>query len=201
MTAVAKTKKQKPAAPKKKRARGEWPGVAVVVPDDYDGSTALPNNRWEAFCKAYTGKHRRNGAASYVAAGYKPGSKEVAAANACRLLTDENIDRRIGFLNDQALAAARLHIRDAVERLGIIATAKITDFLDDNGEIDPQTLKHHPMGAAIAELRQYESKNGTRYHIKLKDDIKALEMLGLTEQVQPPQVTAIQNNFFLVDVE
>ena len=62
--------------------------------NDTAGADRLKNTRWEAFCVHYTGKHRRNGAAAYRAAGYKPKTPEVATVCAIALLAKPNIQRR-----------------------------------------------------------------------------------------------------------
>lgn len=142
-----------------------------------DGSKPLHNVRWEAFCIAYTGHFRRNGAASYVAAGYKPKTPDIAASNAERLLRNADIQNRVKYLNDEALKAERLHARDAVHRLAVIATATLADFMDENGDIDPATLSGDK-AAAVESV----TKTANGYCIRLKDDMRALELLGLTEK-------------------
>ena len=74
-----------------------------------NGADRLKNTRWEAFCVHYTGKHRRNGAAAYRAAGYKPKTPEVATVCAIALLAKPNIQARIKHLNDEALEIEQLH--------------------------------------------------------------------------------------------
>lgn len=146
-----------------------------------DGETPLHNIRWEAFCIAYTGPNRRNGAAAYVAAGYKPKAPQTAAANAERLLRNADIQNRIGHLNTEALKIERLHARDAVKRLATIAMATLADFMDAEGRIDPAKVADPTLSAAVQEMTIDETPAGRRIKIKLKDDMRALELLGLTE--------------------
>ena len=150
-----------------------------------DGAAPLDNVRWEAFCVAYTGGFRRNAAASYVAAGYKPKRPEIATSAALRLLANVHIQARIEHLNNEALKIERLHARDAVRRLAAIATAELADFLDENGDVDPKKVKSGPLRAAVLEMTQEYSESGRKVKIKLKDDMRALELLGLTEKAAP----------------
>lgn len=170
----------------------------MKIPDNNDtiGATRLKNTRWEAFCVHYTGKHRRNGTAAYMAAGYKTKTPEIAAANAVRLLTNSNIQARIKHLNDEALEIEQLHARDAVSRLAVIATAKITDFLDERGRVDMAKVVSSPLSAAIQEVTRQKHKGKEVVRIKLKDDMKALELLGLT--LKEPEATG-QNNVFIIE--
>lgn len=162
-----------------------------------DGAAPLDNVRWEAFCTAYTGDFRRNAAASYVAAGYKPKTPQIAAATAERLLRKTEIQARIEHLNNEALKIERLHARDAVRRLAAIATAELADFLDENGDVDPKMVKSGPLRAAVQEMTQEYTRDGRKVRIKLKDDMRALELLGLTEKAAPESP---QNNVFIIEV-
>jgi len=163
---------------------------------DADGSKPLANVRWEAFCVAYTGHCRRNAAGAYVAAGYKPKTPGTAAVNAGRLLTNANIAARVEHLNNEALKIERLHARDAVRRLAIIATAELADFLNDDGTINPESLKG-PMGAAIESFAVTETPTGRRWTIRLKDSMRALELLGLTEKAAP---SPGQGEVFVIEI-
>ncbi len=160
------------------------------------GSKPLRNVRWESFCVAYTGHFRRNAAGAYMAAGYKPKTPETAAVNAARLLTNPNIQSRVEYLNAEALKIERLHARDAIKRLAVIATATMADFLDDKGDIDPKALTG-AMSAAIEHVAMTETSNGRRWNIRLKDDMRALELLGLTEQAAPETA---QGGVFIIEV-
>jgi len=161
-----------------------------------DGARPLDNVRWEAFCIAYTGHFRRNAAAAYVAAGYKPKDANIANAAALRLLGNVSVQSRIEYLNNEALKIERLHARDAVRRLAAIATAELADFLDDEGNIDPVKVKRSPLRAAVAEMTQEYNESGRKVKIKLKDDMRALELLGLTEKATPDSA---QNNVFIIE--
>lgn len=161
-----------------------------------DGVGPMANVRWEAFCIAYTGVFRRNGAGAYVAAGYKPKTPQIAAINANRLLTNANIRARIEHLNNEALKIERLHARDAIRRLATIATARLSDYMDENGNVDPMKVADPELSAAVLEMTQDDTPNGRRIKIKLKDDMRALELLGLTEKVAPE---GGQNNVFIIE--
>lgn len=155
----------------------------------------MENTRWEAFCVAYTGHFRRNAAASYVAAGYKPKTPQIAAATSERLLRNTDIQSRIEFLNNEALKIERLHARDAVRRLAAIATAKLSDYMDESGRIDPAKVADPKLSAAVLEMTQEDTESGLKVKIKLKDDMRALELLGLTDKANE----STQNNVFIIE--
>lgn len=159
------------------------------------GSKPLNNFRWESFCIAYTGQHKRNGAAAYVAAGYKPKASQTAASMAERLLRNDDIQARIEYLNDEALKIERLHARDAVSRLATIATAKLSDFLDAAGNVDIGKVVNDPLSAAISEFTAEDTPNGRKVRIKLKDDMRALELLGLTDKASE----TAQGSVFIIE--
>ena len=156
----------------------------------------MQNTRWEAFCVAYTGRFRRNAARAYISAGYKPKSPDIAASASERLLRNVDIQNRIEFLNNEALKIERLHARDAVHRLAAIATAKLSDYMDEYGRIDPAKVADPNLSAAVLEMTQEDTENGLRIKIKLKDDMRALELLGLTDKANE----ATQNNVFIIEV-
>jgi len=161
-----------------------------------DGSKPLDNVRWEAFCIAYTGHFRRNAAAAYVAAGYKPKTSEIAASAAERLLRNVDVQNRIAYLDDEALKIERLHARDAIRRLAAVATAKLSDYLDESGRVDPAKVADPALSAAVQEMTQEDTPNGVKVKIKLKDDMRALELLGLTEKAAPE---GAQNSVFIIE--
>lgn len=169
-----------------------------LAAQEHPGSKQLDNVRWEAFCIAYTGHLRRNAAASYVVAGYKPKSPEIAAVNGLRLLTNDNIQARIEHLNNEALKIERLHARDAVHRLAVIAMAKLSDYMTD-GKIDPAKVADPELSAAVQEMTQEDTESGVKIKIKLKDDMRALELLGLTEKTGG-DINTQQNNVFIIEI-
>jgi hypothetical protein len=161
-----------------------------------DGAKPLANVRWEAFCVAYTGHFRRNGAGAYIQAGYKPRTPQIAATAAERLLRNVDIQSRIAHLDDAALKLERLHARDAVRRLAAIATARLSDYLDEEGRVDPAKVADPALSAAVQEMTQEDTRSGRKIRIRLKDDMRALELLGLTEKAAPEQA---QNNVFIIE--
>ncbi len=145
------------------------------------GALALANKRHEAFCQHYCGQFRRNAAGAYKAAGYRPANDHSAATLGFELLKRPEIQDRITYLENQYAQIVKLKTLDAVERLSIIARASMSDFLDENGQVNPERLKNSPFAPAIAECVVSTSPEGAILaRIKLKDDMRALELLGLT---------------------
>ena len=158
-----------------------------MIDEQQDGAQPLRNARHEAFCLAYAGEHRRNAAASYRAAGYSSKKNHNAAAIAQKLLTKSDIRARVAFLDRKAAELARLSARDAIERLAAIATVTIADFLDERGRVDPEKLKDPRLAQAVAEAIPVYDREGCflGWRLRLKDDMRALELLGLVEQPKP----------------
>lgn len=157
------------------------------APPAEPGSRALANQRWELFCQHYCGDFRRNAAGAYLAAGYRAASTDIASAAALRLLRNVKVAERIDWLDKEAEAVVRLKARDAIERLAAIATARIGDFLDAAGNVDPEKVRNGPLSAAVADYYAVAMPDGTvSARIKLKDDMRALELLGLTEKPNAP---------------
>lgn len=168
-----------------------------LATQEHPGSRQLDNVRWEAFCIAFTGACRRNAAAAYMEAGYKAKTSKVATVMALRLLANDSIQNRIEHLNNEALKIEMLHARDAVRRLATIATAELADFMDENGDIDPKKVKSGPRRAAVLEMTQEYGEKGRKVRIKLKDDMRALELLGLAMKSMPDSMT--QNNVLIIE--
>lgn len=159
------------------------------MPADYDGATSLVNERHEAFCVAYVGEHRGNGAAAYRAAGYKTLKTLTDAACAAKLLINANIQKRIAHLEKELAEREKLKAIDAVRHLKAVSTVTLADFMDGQGRIDRQKLRDPQLAQAIQELTPIYDKEGflVDYRIKLKDSMRALELLGLTDKAPESQ--------------
>jgi len=158
----------------KRRARTPEPG---------DGSRPLSSSRHELFCLAFTGDCRRNAAESYRRAGYRDKSAKGNSASAMRLLSRPEVAARVKWLEGQALEAARLTARDAQEHLARVATATVADFLGPDGRVDASRLRDPALAQAIQKVTPVYDREGNLldYRLELKDSMRALELLGLTE--------------------
>ena len=159
------------------------------MPEGYDGASSLLNERHEAFCVAYVGEHRGNGAASYRAAGYKPMKTLSDAAAAARLLINVNVQKRIAYLEKELAEKEKLKAIDAVRHLKAVSTVTVADFMDEMGRVDRRKLCDPRLAQAIQELVPIYDKEGCLidYRIKLKDSMRALELLGLTDKAPEAQ--------------
>ena len=148
-----------------------------------DGTKPLRSKRHEAFCLAYVGEHRENATASCIAAGYKARN---AKSTGSRMLTFVDVQRRIRHLEDELVEQERLKAIDAVRHLKRIATVSLSDFVGPDGRIDVAKLRDPQLSQAVAEITPIYDKDGCLldYKLKLKDSMKALELLGLTDQPQ-----------------
>ena len=155
-----------------------------LPPSDYDGSAPLANARHEAFCMAYVGEFRGNAAASYRAAGYKTKKTRTDAVCAAEILVNPNIRRRVDYLEHELAEKEKLKAIDAVRHLKAVATVTLADFLDSRGRVDVERLRDPALAQAIQELTPIYDKEGCiiDYRIGLKDSMRALELLGLTER-------------------
>ena len=125
------------------------------------------------FCKFYV-KLARNGRQAAIAAGY---AESNAAAAASKMIKRDDITTIIDRLSALAIQAEDkadiMEITEAKARLTRIARADIGDYLDANGEIDPDLLNDFDT-AAIAELTP--TKTGIK--VKLHNPMQALEKLA-----------------------
>jgi len=151
-----------------------------------DPSKALRNARHEAFCVAYCGECRGNAAASYLQAGFRCKNREIAKRMASRLLKRPDVAARVHHLEDELAEQEKLKAIDAIRHLKAIATASLSDFYDSNGRVDPCKLCDPWLSQVIESVTPIYDRGGNLidYKIKLKDSMKALELLGLTKQQQ-----------------
>lgn len=163
----------------------------AISEDQEDGTLPLVNKRHEAFCLAFVGECRDNAAASVIAAGYKTKNANVIGS---RMLAYVSIKRRIKHLEDELAEQERMKAIDAIRHLKAIATAKLSDFYID-GRFDSSKLSDPELSRLIQEVTPIYDKDGVLidYKIKLKDSMKALELLGLTDKQE-----AVQNNQVLI---
>lgn len=163
------------------------------APVEEDGTKPLANKRHEAFCMAYVGECRDNASAACLAVGYKTKNANVVGP---RLLANVGIQRRIRHLEDELVETEKLRMIDAVRHLKSIATVNLSDFLNEDGTVDESKFKDPWLMQAVQELSPVIDRKGYRvgWKIKLKDSMRALELLGLTEQKQEQ----VQNNQVLV---
>lgn len=163
------------------------------APMEEDGTKPLANKRHEAFCMHYVGDCRDNASASCIAAGYSGKNADVVGP---RLLVNVGIQRRIRHLEDELVETEKLRMIDAVRHLKSIATVNLSDFLNEDGTVDESKFKDPWLMQAVQELSPVIDRKGHRvgWKIKLKDSMRALELLGLTDQKAAPD----QNNQILV---
>ncbi len=162
-------------------------------PESEDGTQPLVNKRHEAFCMAYVGECRDNASAACLAVGYKTKNPDVVGAH---LLVKVSIQRRIKHLQDELAETEKLKAVAAVRHLKAVATVSIADFIGSDGRIDVEKLRDPQLSQAIESLTPIYDKDGCLldYRIKLKDSMRALELLGLTEKKEEQ----VQNNQVLV---
>ena len=162
-------------------------------PESEDGTQPLVNKRHEAFCMAYVGECRDNASAACLAVGYKTKNPDVVGAH---LLVKLSIQRRISHLQEELAQQERLKAVAAVRHLKAVATVTVADFLGDDGRISLEKLRDPWLSQAVESFTPIYDKDGrlVDYKIKLKDSMRALELLGLTEQKQEQ----VQNNPVLV---
>lgn len=125
-----------------------------------------------------------NGTRAYKAA-FKTKNDDTARANAYKLLTNAHIREAVDKEIQAKLQGRREELKaiwiNEVERL---ATARLEDFLDDDGYPDIDRMKKNPGIVAqfedILNETQGEKSSSYNHHRKIKmfSKEKALEMLG-----------------------
>lgn len=154
------------------------------------GLAKLKNKKHELFCQEYL--IDLNATQAYLRTGYKV-SDEVARANACKLLTNANVEARIAELMDKRVERTEITADKVLKEYAKIGFADIKDFVEfktaksivgqdndgedvydwrvilavkDSSEID---------GSMISEVSI--SRDGT-FKFKLHDKMNALEKIG-----------------------
>src|SRR5215470_9197279 len=149
------------------------------VQDEAMSSTPLKNPRWEKFCQAYVrGETGGNGAASYLAAGYRVDPK-YAARNAVTMLKRPEVRARIAWLQAELAKVEEFAMARAAERLTLSKEA----VLAQHGRIviDLANVERDRM-AGIVDLVVTERGEGasrvSTVRIKLGERLGALTNLG-----------------------
>lgn len=145
----------------------------------------LQNQRQELFCQYYfTGEYPAYECA--LKAGYAlKASRQIAS----RLLTYANIQARILELNEQASSKRVMTKRERMERLSEIGRAKLTDFINADGEptIDKKALNVGAISKFIHRTRY--TKLGDQVienSIELRDPVSAIQELNKMDGAYTP---------------
>ena len=162
--------------------------------------TPLENSQYEAFCQAaFTGEN--NGEQSAIIAHYSPNSARVQAS---QLLTIPNIRARIAGLK---LSVQSQNIGTEIERqerLTEIWRARLTDFVDSDGNIDLTG----PNNAALQEVtitnwrggKDDRSESQTK-KVKLHSPMIAIQEHNKMDGAYKPQGINLTGNVTITVVE
>lgn len=133
----------------------------------------LPERR-EAFCQHYV-TNGFNGSAAARSAGY---SELAAGAEACRLLKDANVTRRIATLMSPGLKANKINLENVLAQISAIANFDKRKLYDADGNRIPIHLLDDETAAALSHF--------TKEDLVAYDKTKALDMaakyLGVYER-------------------
>lgn len=130
----------------------------------------------ELFCREYCVDFNASQAA--IRAKY---SKKSARATAARLLTKENVQRKIQELQKETAKKIDITVQNVLEELAKLAFSNLPAMLKQQG--DSFALKDlgdlaDDQKAAISEITETENNRGRKVKFKLYDKPKALELLG-----------------------
>lgn len=156
----------------------------------------IKNPRQEKFCALFFASQGTNTPAyeCAIGAGY---ARKAARPIASRLLTFDNIQRRLQELRDKA---DKLLIADYNERQKVateIVRGRLADFIDDSGQ--PTTDKAKLKSAAAAELTVTSgvTKDGREYvkrSIKLRDPLSGVDILNKMDNVYREEMPQYNDN-------
>jgi len=139
--------------------------------DEFPKLKAL-NDRQRAFVMAYHDCHNATAAAKQ--AGY---SVRTAGKIGPRLTGRPNIKAALDELRDYLFRQQIMNKTEAAALLSNMARGRITDLLDENGEIDPRLVKQH--GAeTVKRIAREETKFGLNRELELHDPRAAIETLA-----------------------
>jgi phage terminase small subunit len=145
-------------------------------------STYQLNPKQELFCYEYI--KDRNATMAYVRAGY---AVEGAQQSASTLLLNPFIKARINELIKEQLDKLKIDAHFVLRELLNSATIDIQDAYNEDGTLKDLRDMPEPLRRAIAEIKTeelFEGQGKDREHIgtaktiKLKDTLRALELLG-----------------------
>src|SRR6266404_1840646 len=138
----------------------------------------LKNARHEAFARAIVeGKSARD---AYQAAGYKSKGRG-ADANASRLISNDNVARRVAELKEEAAKGAVMTGREVLEELSKLGRANMADYMRVGPGGDPVlnfAALTRDRAAALVEVMVEDFREGRRVKFKLADKRGALDLLG-----------------------
>lgn len=144
--------------------------------------TPLVNTRREKFCQELVIGASQSEAARR--AGY--GAKVIRSAGSS-LMTYPDIQKRVAELQAAAVDASIMTVIERKARLSEIGRAKIQDYHNEHGALDPFRAGV-PNPGAVAEVQQeYDSVGLEAYptKIKLHDPAKAIDLLNKMEGAYP----------------
>jgi phage terminase small subunit len=121
-----------------------------------------------------------NGQQAAIRAGYAP---RAARMQASRLLTNANVQSAIHDAQLSARSEAIMSYEEMCERLSSIARRKLTDFLDERGQIDVRRGD----AQAIASVDRLEvGETGMMVKLRLVDPLRAMEQLAKLKGYNAP---------------
>lgn len=136
---------------------------------------------------------------SWLNAGYSPNcSAAVVDVKASQLAAQAKVRVRISELQKQVEAATIATIVERKQRLTESIQARMTDFVDENGQIEIRGKRNT---GAISEYEVKRTKYGYQKRIKLHPPVPSIAELNRMERVyeeSPPVVDNRQWNIVLV---
>ncbi|TGL35622.1 terminase small subunit [Leptospira perdikensis] len=116
---------------------------------------------------------------------YGTSNEDTARKNGSRLLTNADIRAKVDKFINERLAGRKTELSGIwLLEIENIATSRIEDFLDEDGQPDLKKMKDNP--GIIAQLDDMQTTTVNKYgqnksrnrRIRSHDKLKALEMLG-----------------------
>lgn len=137
----------------------------------------------ELFCLEYIRKNL-NGVRAYQV--LKPHvTYGSAATGSTVMLRNPEVKAKIRFLLEAKKSVFEVEAAVILDNVSNMANASITDLMGDDGEFDLLRIKMAPpeIQRAIESIEVIDDKNGRRVKIKMKDSLRANELLGKYEKL------------------
>jgi len=130
----------------------------------------LKNAKHEAFCQEYV-SNKQNATQAYKHSGYKTKNDGTAKANACRLLTNDNIQNRIKELQKETETKELITREQLINDINNdIETARL------NGQLSVCMKGHELRGKMIAAFTEkIEQKNSGDFKVVIFDGEQDIE--------------------------
>jgi len=159
----------------------------------FDPSLPLKKPKWEAFVLAVFNQHeQQNYGEAYLAAGYKPGTRDAASKMGSALMKKHEVSERLKWLQQQAADESVDTARERSQRLTRIGRQNLLKYLREDGTMDVAGMKADGVVLTqidVQELRVKGVEGAQCMQLKFKtpDPLRAAEIRNKMDGSNAPE--------------